>query len=109
MDCFGDHIVTGKIGTDIEDNKCTWLINVALSIANSDQKTILEDNYGINNPENVLKVKEIYSELKIEQLYKDYEISSFDKIQTLINGLEQTILPNELFVTFINRIYKRTK
>jgi len=34
--------VTGKVGTDIEENKCTWLIVQALARANDEQRAILE-------------------------------------------------------------------
>jgi farnesyl diphosphate synthase len=34
--------VIGKIGTDIEDNKCSWLVVQALGKASEEQKKILE-------------------------------------------------------------------
>jgi len=42
IDCFGDPELTGKVGTDIEDNKCSWLIVQALSRANHEQRAALE-------------------------------------------------------------------
>jgi len=42
IDCFGDPELTGKVGTDIEDNKCSWLIVQALAIASPEQRAALE-------------------------------------------------------------------
>lgn len=42
MDCYGDPKVTGKVGTDIEESKCSWLIVQALKRANADQRKTLE-------------------------------------------------------------------
>jgi len=42
IDCFGDPSLTGKVGTDIEDNKCSWLIVQALSRASNEQRSVLE-------------------------------------------------------------------
>lgn len=53
LDCFGDPAVTGKIGTDIEDNKCGWLINKALLICSDEQSVTLEAHYAKKDPESV--------------------------------------------------------
>ena len=42
LDCFGDPAVTGKIGTDVEDNKCSWLVVQALARVTPQQKAELE-------------------------------------------------------------------
>ena len=45
LDCFGNPRITGKIGTDIKDGKCSWLIVVAMQRATKDQKEILRVSY----------------------------------------------------------------
>lgn len=42
LDCFGDPAVTGKVGTDIEENKCSWLVVQALNKASPEQRQILQ-------------------------------------------------------------------
>lgn len=46
IDCFGDPAVTGKIGTDIQDGKCSWLAVVAMQRASKAQKEIMKQCYG---------------------------------------------------------------
>lgn len=46
LDAFGDPEVIGKIGTDIEDNKCSWLVVQALGKASEEQKKLLEVRAG---------------------------------------------------------------
>ena len=73
LDCFGNTTVTGKIGTDIQDNKCSWLVVQALQKSNADQRQILHDNYGKNNTRQIGAVKELYDELDLRSAYESYQ------------------------------------
>jgi farnesyl diphosphate synthase len=42
LDCYGEAEAIGKIGTDILDNKCSWLINTALGLVNVEQRKVLD-------------------------------------------------------------------
>ena len=67
-------------------------------------------NYGKNDPECVKKVKQLYNELQLQQVYIDYEEQSYqDLMITIDKELQQTNLPKQLFVEFADRIYKRKK
>lgn len=107
LDCFGDPETIGKIGTDIEDNKCSWLVVQALKRANDKQKALIEQNYGKTDASCVKAIKDLYNDLELEKLFKEYETSSYNDMISKIEG--QSILPKDVFMPLLNKIYKRTK
>ena len=42
LNCYGDPEITGRVGTDVEDGKCTWLSVVALQRASESQLQMLQ-------------------------------------------------------------------
>jgi farnesyl diphosphate synthase len=109
LDCFGAPEVIGKIGTDIEDNKCSWLIVQALSRANPQQRRILEENYGRRSPENVARVKQVYKELDLVSVYQKYEEESYAALNKQIAAVDPKVISPKIFEAFVAKIYKRNK
>jgi len=107
LDCYGDPEVIGKIGTDIQDNKCGWLVVQALKKCDASQRKIIEENYGKKDKECEKRIKELYVELDIEGVYKAYEEESYQKLKGIIEG--QNLLPHELFGAMLAKIYTRQK
>jgi len=108
LDAFAPPEVLGKIGTDIEDAKCSWLVCKALELANDDQKKILVDHYGKHDAEGVQKVKDLYKELQLEELYHKYEEEQKKNCDELIAKIEPENF-QDLFKFLLGKIYKRQK
>ena len=100
----------GKIGTDIVDNKCSWCINKALSLATAEQRTVLEENYGRKDPVKEARVKEVYEQVGLRQIYAEYEESTYQTLSAKIGAIPETgALKREVFTSFLHKIYKRSK
>ncbi|XP_027727051.1 farnesyl pyrophosphate synthase isoform X3 [Vombatus ursinus] len=108
LDLFGDPSVTGKIGTDIQDNKCSWLVVKCLQLASSEQRKMLEENYGQKDPEKVAKVKELYEKLELPAYFNKFEEESYSRLMGLIEK-HSSPLPPSIFLEMAKKIYKRQK
>lgn len=97
----------GKIGTDIQDNKCSWLVVTALNKATAAQRAVLESNYGYKNKKKETTIKKLYQEMDLEQDFKEYEETSYKQIERLLSEVKD--VPQQVFRNFLDKIYKRAK
>lgn len=107
LDCYGDEKVIGKVGTDIQDNKCSWLVVQALERASDDQKLVLKEHYGRNEPASIQIVKDLYAQLELEALYHTYEEQTYKTIGDEIAQVQN--MPSTVFTMLVNKIFKRSK
>lgn len=106
LDCYGDQTLTGKIGTDIEEGKCSWLVVVALQRVTPQQRRILQECYGVSDPEKVKRVKQLYNELGLRNMYLIYEEETFNLLNTHIQQISRG-LPHDLFLKLLEKTYRR--
>lgn len=110
LDAFADPETLGKIGTDIQDNKCSWLVNQALKKVTPEQRKILEENYGQKDSEKEAKVKALYHELELQKFYEQWEEERVAEIRSKIDQVDESEgLKKEVFEAFLKKIYKRSK
>ena len=107
LDCYGDPAVIGKVGTDIEDAKCCWLVCTALRKADDAQLAVLRANYGRHDPAAVAAVKALYADLGIAAAYEAYEAETYARLSAEIDA--QALLPKAVFTSLLDKIYKRKK
>ncbi len=117
LDFAGTPEQIGKIGTDIIDNKCSWVVNTALALASPEQRKVLDENYGRKNKESEQKVKEVFYAVDVPGKYYKYEEDAYKRITGLIESIPegglgaegQVKLQRQVFTSFLNKIYKRQK
>lgn len=107
LDCFGDPEVIGKVGTDIQDNKCSWLVVQALERCNDEQRKVLLENYGQWDDKKVAIVKDLYRSLDLNHVFALYEEASYTAICKELDQLK--LLPRGVFEILLQKIYKRSK
>lgn len=106
LDCYGDPKVIGKVGRDIEEKKCGWLVCQALLRATPDQKQLIETQYGREDPVCVRNIKALYKQLDLEAVYKRYEEESFQQLKGRID--KASYVPKAVYIGLLQKIYKRS-
>jgi farnesyl diphosphate synthase len=117
LDCYGTPEQIGKIGTDIQDKKCGWLFTKAYhELCSKEQRAFLDQHYGkckVGSKEEQ-DIKKLYTELGLPKLYEKYEQDSYDTIMALRDSeagatLQSAGVPWQVFETFLQKVYKRSK
>lgn len=110
LDNFGTPEQIGKIGTDIQDNKCSWLVNKALELVTPEQRKVLDENYGKKNSKCEAAVKQIYNDIELEKYYHEYEEKFAKEIQIKIDAVDESRgFKKEVLTAFFKKVYKRSK
>ncbi|XP_039309726.1 farnesyl pyrophosphate synthase-like [Solenopsis invicta] len=104
LGCFFDGL--RKDSTDIEEGRCTWLIIKALERVTPEQRKILEECYGVSDPEKVKRVKQLYIDLDLQNAYFKYEKETYNALSALIQKISCKNLQN-FFMGLLGKIYGR--
>ncbi|KAJ6607909.1 isoprenoid synthase domain-containing protein [Mycena sp. CBHHK59/15] len=114
LDFAGTPEQLGKmIGMDIADNKCSWCINTALTVATPAQRAVLDANYGRKGNEHSDRVRAVFEEVGIREHYAKYESEAYAQLVELIAAVpespERGTLKREIFTSFLDKIHQRTR
>eukprot|EP00921_Rhytidocystis_pertsovi_P008129 GHVQ01013385.1.p1 GENE.GHVQ01013385.1~~GHVQ01013385.1.p1 ORF type:complete len:394 (-),score=41.09 GHVQ01013385.1:137-1318(-) len=108
LDCFADAAVLGKVGTDIEEKKCSWLAVQALSMSTEEEIEQFKQNYGSKDASKVQWVKGLYRKYELKAKYDAYEEETVANIKQIISQVKHEGLVS-LFSFLVNKLYKREK
>ena len=104
LDVFGDPKITGKIGSDIEEGKCTWLLCKCLSLPRVSES----DRFVLKVSRDTKIVKEIYEKNEILNHFECFEFEIKKKIENSISKLSNES-SSKILRKYLNKIIKRIK
>lgn len=106
MNVFGEQELVGRVGSDIEEGKCSWLAVVALQRMSHSQRKIMEKYYGKPGEESIETVRDLYIQLGLPATYAAYEEESYKMINTHIHQISKG-LPHQLFLTLLDNQFNQ--
>ncbi|XP_015921433.1 farnesyl pyrophosphate synthase [Parasteatoda tepidariorum] len=109
LDCYGDPEITGKLGTDIAQGKCSWFAVTFLETADDSLKKEWMENYGTSNEKSISQVMNLYKTLNMQDKYMKFEQELYSDINGLIKDKLNNTSMQELFSYLLNKMYKRKK
>mmetsp|Transcript_106572 Transcript_106572/g.254444 ORF Transcript_106572/g.254444 Transcript_106572/m.254444 type:complete len:498 (-) Transcript_106572:39-1532(-) len=112
LDAFASPEELGKVGTDIQDKKCSWLFAHAYHEKSTPEaKAYLDKHYGKCEvgSEEEKRIKKIYTELGLKELFKSYEAQVQSDMQDFKAKVKDADLPWSVFEMFFGMIHKRKK
>lgn len=104
MDCFAAPEKLGKVGTDIQDAKCSWLAITFLAHASEEQTKLFKTNYGSEEEEKVSIIKKLYQEANVLSYFDTYEQDVVADVTQYLNS-ERT---NPALARCVEALWKKT-
>lgn len=105
LDVYGDPKQTGKAGTDIQENKLTWLILEALDRCNEEQREILEAFYGSQDDHEVAKVLGVFNKLNLKDAFEEWKNEKIASTRNMIENVDESEgLKREVFNVFLAKL-----
>jgi farnesyl diphosphate synthase len=105
LDCFGEPERIGKIGTDIQDVKCSWLAVTFLATASEKDREAFKANYGQHDEAKVAVIKDMYRKAALEKTFGAYEEEVVKSVEAQLAEIKQH---NPVFSDAITALWKRT-
>ena len=68
---------------------------------------MLQKNYGKDHDDNIGNIKDVYRQLRLDEIFQTYESESYNSLTGLIQ--KQSQLPQDVFLLLLKKIYKRSK
>ncbi|KAJ5545176.1 hypothetical protein N7461_007480 [Penicillium sp. DV-2018c] len=102
LDVYGDSSITGKIGTDIQENKCSWLSVYAMEHCDDYQRKDFQNCYGSSNEDDISKVKKLFRDIGVSEAFYAWNEEMLDKIDATVKGMTDHAL-QEVFTAFLSK------
>ena len=109
LDCYGTPEQIGKIGTDIVDGKCSWLVVQALSCCSTEDRAVLEAHYAQKDEKSEEMVKQLFEKLGLSKKYAEFEVKSQAEICNMVEQYfgDSKSVGKEVFLSLLKKISKR--
>ncbi|CAI4230925.1 unnamed protein product [Auanema sp. JU1783] len=112
MDVFGDPSVTGKVGTDLKDGKCTWLTVRAVQKLQDHKDMLAEwtELFGKTDDQSLSRMKRILEELQLHREFRVFEDKYSAHVKEKINTADSSLRPiAQVLLDSVDSIIKRSK
>lgn len=110
MDCYTPPEKLGKIGTDIQDAKCSWLAVTFLANANPNQAEEFKANYGQDDEAKIAIVKRLFEETHMQDQFAKYEEGVAAEVDEILAKLDEgSPAFGKSVRTLWSKTYKRSK
>ncbi|CAJ0592524.1 unnamed protein product [Cylicocyclus nassatus] len=90
LDVFGDPTLTGKVGTDIQDGKCTWIsVRAVQKLQGKPELDDFRKHYGSPDEASVKRIKVLIEQLRLREEFLNFEKRYSEKVKTDIDQVPE--------------------